>query len=93
MEILHSKYVLLLLTKQQITSSLSEKRYYVDVLRGGLNSTSAYVPAQLTKDKLHLHHIDTLTKKNVKDGMAGLQSKVFNRNGCFTDALQNKMCL
>ena len=24
------------------------------------------MPAQLTKDKLHLHHIDTLTKINVK---------------------------
>ena len=31
-----------------------------------LNSTSTYVPAQLTKDKLLLHHIDTLTKINVK---------------------------
>ena len=25
-----------------------------------------YVPAQLTKDKLLLHHIDTLTKSNIK---------------------------
>ena len=57
---------LLLLTKQPITSSLSAKRYYVDVLKGELNSTSTYVPAQLTKDKLFLHHIDTLTKINVK---------------------------
>ena len=56
---------LFLLTKQQITSSLSEKDY-VDVLKGELNSTSTYVPAQLTKDKLLLHHIDTLTKINVK---------------------------
>ena len=31
-----------------------------------LNSTSTYVPAQLTKDKLLLHHIDTLAKINVK---------------------------
>ena len=38
----------------------------MDVLKGELNSTSTYVPAQLTKDKLLLHHIDTLTKKNVK---------------------------
>ena len=46
-------------------SSLSEK-----ILRGcfegELNSTSTYVPAQLKKDKLLLHHIDTLTKINVK---------------------------
>ena len=53
-------------TKQQITSSLSEKRYYVDVLKGELNSTSTYVPAQLTKDKHLLHHIDNLTTINVK---------------------------
>ena len=42
------------------------KRYYVAVLNGELNSTSTYVPAQLKKDKLLLHHIDTLTKINVK---------------------------
>ena len=36
------------------------------VLKGELNSTSAYIPAQLTKDKILLHHIDTLTKINVK---------------------------
>ena len=59
---------LLLLTKRQITSSLSEKRYYVEVLKGELNSTSTYVlvPAQLTKDNLLLHHIDTITNINVK---------------------------
>ena len=57
---------LLLLTKQQITSSLFEKKYYVDVLKGELNYTSTYVPAKLTKDKLLLHHMDTLTKINVK---------------------------
>ena len=38
----------------------------MDVLKGELNSTSTYVPAQLTKDKLPLRHIDTLTKINVK---------------------------
>ena len=42
------------------------KRYYVDVLNGELNSTSTYVPAQRKKDKLLLHHIDTLTKIKVK---------------------------
>ena len=30
-----------------------------------LNSTSAYVPAQLTKDQLPVHHINTLTKIDV----------------------------
>ena len=31
-----------------------------------LNSKSTYVPAQLTKDKLLLHHIDALTQIDVK---------------------------
>ena len=31
-----------------------------------LDSTSTYVPAQLTKDKLLLRHIDTLAKSNIK---------------------------
>ena len=53
-------------TKQQTTSSLSEKRYYVEVLKEELNFTSTYVPAQLTKDKLVLRHIDSLTKSNIK---------------------------
>ena len=57
---------LLLPTKMQITSSLSEKRYYIDVLKDELNSTRTYVPAQLTKEKLLLRHIDTLTKSNIK---------------------------
>ena len=39
-------------------------------LRGGfereLNYTSTYVPAQLMKDQLLVHHINTLTKINVK---------------------------
>ena len=44
------------------------KSYYVDVLKEDYNSLSAYmyVPAQLTKDKLLLRHIDTLTKSNIK---------------------------
>ena len=33
---------------------------------GELNFKSTYLPAQLTKDKLLLHHIDTLTKISVK---------------------------
>ena len=36
------------------------------ILKGELNSTSTYVPAQLTKDQLLVHHINTLTKINVK---------------------------
>ena len=50
-------------TKQQTTSSLSEK---VEVLKEELNSTSTYIPAQLTKDNILLRHIDTLTKSNIK---------------------------
>ena len=42
------------------------KRYYVYVLKEELNSAITYVPAQLTKDKLLLCHIDTLTKSNIK---------------------------
>ena len=40
----------------------------MDILKGELNSTSTctYVPAKLTKDKFLLHHIDTLTKSNLK---------------------------
>ena len=38
----------------------------MEVLKEELNSTSTYVPAQLTKDKLLLRHIDTLTKSNIK---------------------------
>ena len=38
----------------------------MEVLKGELNSTSTYVPAQLTKDQLLVHHINTLTKINVK---------------------------
>ena len=38
----------------------------MDVLKEELNSTSTYVTAQLTKDKFLLHHIDALTKSNIK---------------------------
>ena len=47
-------------------SGLPSKLYYVDAMKGELNSTSTYVPAQLTKDKLLLHHIDTLATVDVK---------------------------
>ena len=49
--------------KAAMTPSLSEK--ILDIL-GELNSTSTYVTAQLTKDKLLLRHVDILTKINVK---------------------------
>ena len=38
----------------------------MEVLKGESNSTSSYVPAQLTKDQLLVHHINNLTKINVK---------------------------
>ena len=43
-----------------------KKKYYVEVLKSEWNSTSAYVPADLTKDKLLQRHIDSLTKSNFK---------------------------
>ena len=42
------------------------KRYYVEILRGELNSKSTYAPAQLTKYQLLVYHINTLTKIDVK---------------------------
>ena len=42
------------------------KKILMEVLKDELNSTSTYLPAQLTKDKLLLRHIDTLTKSNIK---------------------------
>ena len=38
----------------------------MEILKSELNSTSAYVPADLTKDKLLQRHIDSLTKSNIK---------------------------
>ena len=38
----------------------------MEVLKSELNSTSAYVPADLTKDKLLQRHIDSLTISNIK---------------------------
>ena len=48
------------------------KRYYVDVVKEELNSTSTWVPARLTKDKLLLHHIDALYKSNINIDKLGL---------------------
>ena len=66
MEKLHSKYVFAPADKAANNVIIIWKRYYVEVLKVELNSTSTYVPAQLTKDKLLLRHIDTLTKSNIK---------------------------
>ena len=60
---------LLLPIKQLITWTrqiIIWKRHYVEVLKGELNSTSTYAPAQLTKDQLLVHHINSLTKIDVK---------------------------
>ena len=62
---LHSKYVFTPIDKGN-NVIIIWKRYYVDVLKEELNSKSTYVPAQLTKDKLILHHIDALAKSNIK---------------------------
>ena len=66
MEKLHLKYVFALADKAANNVIIIWKRHYVEVLKGELNSTSTYVPAQLTKDQLLVLHINTLTKVNVK---------------------------
>ena len=66
MEKLHSKYVFAPADKAANNVIIIWKRSNVEVLKEELNSTSTYVPAQLTKDKLFLRHIDTLTKSNIK---------------------------
>ena len=58
----HSKYVFAPSDKAANNVIIIWKRYYVDSLKEELNSTSTYVPAQLTKDKLLLRHIDIPTK-------------------------------
>ena len=50
MERLHSKYVFSPADKAANNIIIIWKKYYVDVLKEELNSTSTYVPAQLTKD-------------------------------------------
>ena len=66
MEKLHCKYVFAPAEKTANNVIIIWKWHYVEVLKGELNSTSTYVPAQLTKDQLLVHHINTLTKINVK---------------------------
>ena len=66
MEKLHRKYAFAPADKAANNVIIIWKRHYVEVLKGELNSTGTYVPAQLTKDQLLVHHINTLTKINVK---------------------------
>ena len=65
-EKLHSKYIFVPADKTANNVTIICKRYYVEVLKSELNSTSSYVPAELTKDKLLLRHIDSHTKSNIK---------------------------
>ena len=53
----------------------------MEVLKGELNSTSTYVYAQLTKDQLLVHHINTLTKINVKIKITDLLSFFLREKG------------
>ena len=66
MEKLHRKYVFAPADKAANNVIIIWKRYYVEVLKGELNSTSTYAPAQLTKNQLLVHHINILTKIDVK---------------------------
>ena len=66
MEKLRRKYVFAPVYKEANNVIIISKRHYVEVLKRELNSTSTYVPSQLTKDQLRVHHINILTKINVK---------------------------
>ena len=66
MEKLHRKYVFAPADKVANNVIIICKRHYVEDLKGELNSTSTYIPAQLTKDQLLVHHINTLTKSMSK---------------------------
>ena len=66
MEKLHSKYVFTPADKTANNGIIICKRYYVEVWKSALKFASAYVPAELTKDKLLQQHIDSLTKSNIK---------------------------
>ena len=63
---LHSKYFLAPVDKAANNVIIIWKRYYVEALKSELYSMSTYVLADLTKDKLLLQHIDSLTKSNMK---------------------------
>ena len=66
MEKLHRKYVFAPADKAANNVIIIWKRHYVEVLKGELNSTSTYAPGQLTKDQLLVHHINSLTKIDIK---------------------------
>ena len=66
MEKLHSKYVFAPADKAANNVIIIWKKYNVEVMKSELNSTIAYVPADLTKDKPLQRHIDSLTKSNIK---------------------------
>ena len=63
MEKLHRKYVFAPADKAANNVIIIWKRHYVEVLKGEINYNA---PAQLTKDQLLVHHINTLTKIDVK---------------------------
>ena len=69
MKKLHSKYVFTP-TAKAANNVIWKKKYYVDVLKSELNSTSAYVPADLTKVKLLQRHIDSLIKSKYQNWSA-----------------------
>ena len=66
MEKLHRIYVFAPADGAESDVIIVWERRCVEVLEGELDSTSTYVPARLTKDQLLVHHINTLTKINVK---------------------------
>ena len=63
---LHRKYIFAPADKAANNVIIIWKRHYVEVLKGELNSTSTYAPAQLTKDQLLVHLINSLNKIDVK---------------------------
>ena len=70
MEKLHSNYVFVRADKAANNVVIIRKRYYVDVVKEELSSTSTYIctcsPDERQASFCILHHIDTLTKINVK---------------------------
>ena len=89
MEKLHRIYVFAPADKAANNVIIIWKRHYVEVLKGELNSTSTYVPAQLTKDQLLVHHINTLTKINVKIDKCELPTFIGCQN--YTNVLINRV--
>ena len=74
-ENLQRKYVFAPADKAANNVIIIWKRHYVEDLKGELNSTSTYAPAQLTKDQLLVHHINTLNNINVKIDKCELQHR------------------